>query len=151
MQAVEVRVEAHDPNWGGALDCQASNALGSWLFVAPGTIDVAVSTSPLEIVCTLSADAVGASGAMTIGASVAPQDWLGKGMGAGATVGAVAGVALAVGAVPLMGPTFAALLIERSTLSGAQIGGMLGGVSAGDLPAYPTPIVVRIKAPSLPD
>jgi Protein of unknown function (DUF2846) len=151
MQAVEVRVEADDPAWGGALDCRASNSFGTWPFAAPGTVDVAASTSPLQIMCKLPAGAVGASGATTGSDSVASQEGVRKGSGTGAKVGAGAGVALGVAAAPVMGPAFAALLAVGVALKGAEIGGIVGAVTAGDLVAYPSPIVVRIKRPSSPD
>lgn len=49
MQSVDVRVEADDPAWRGPLECQASNSLGNWVFVAPGSVAVAASTSALQI------------------------------------------------------------------------------------------------------
>jgi hypothetical protein len=151
MQAVEVRVETDHPAWGAALDCRASNSFGSWPFAAPGTVHVAVSTSPLQIMCKLPAGAEGASGATAGSASVAPQDGVPKGAGTGAMAGAGAGVALGVAAAPVMGPAFAALLAVGSVLKGAEIGGILGTLSAGDLAAYPSPVVLRIKRPASPD
>jgi hypothetical protein len=50
-----------------------------------------------------------------------------------------------------MGPAFAALLALGSVLKGAEIGGIVGAVSAGDVVAYPSPIVVRIERAASPD
>ena len=51
MQAIDVHVEADNPAWRGPLACQASNSFGNWKFVAPGTVIVQTSASPLQITC----------------------------------------------------------------------------------------------------
>src|SRR5512139_917538 len=48
-QAIEVRVEADDPPWTGPLQCTAANGFGRWSFVAPGSVTVASSVTPLQI------------------------------------------------------------------------------------------------------
>jgi len=151
MQAVEVQVEADDPAWSGPLDCHASNSFGSWPFAAPGTVSVAASTSPLRITCKLPAGAASESGATAGSAVTASLDAARSGTRTGATVGAIAGVALGAAAAPVMGPAFAALLALGSVLKGAEIGGIVGAVSAGDVVAYPSPIVVRIERAASPD
>jgi hypothetical protein len=148
-QAIDVRVEADDPAWGGPLDCQASNSFGSWPFVAPGTVTVAASTSPLQLTCKLPAGAAAGSGVTVPGASVASRDGARQGASTGAKVGAGAGVALGIAAAPVMGPAFAALLAVGAALRGAEIGGIVGAVTAGDMAGYPSPIVARIpRVPS---
>jgi hypothetical protein len=151
MQAVEVRVEADDPAWSGPLDCRVSNSFGSWPFAAPGTVSVAASTSPLRITCRLPAGAASESGATVESAVTASQGAARSGTRTGATVGAIAGVALGAAAAPVMGPAFAALLALGSVLKGAEIGGIVGAVSAGDVVAYPSPIVVRFERAASPD
>ena len=154
MQTVEVRVEADDPAWSGPLDCQASNSFGSWPFAAPGTVAVAASNSPLQVLCKLPAGAASESGAAAGRAVTAPQDAVRQGTRTGATVGAIAGVAVGAAAAPIMGPAFAAVLAVGTVLKGAQIGGMVSAVTAGDtlaVAAYPSPIVVRIRRAPSPD
>ena len=151
MQAVEVQVEADDPAWSGPLDCKATNSFGSWPFAAPGTVSVAASTSPLRIVCNLPAGAASESAPTAGRAVTAPQDAVRQGTRMGATAGAIAGVALGAAAAPVMGPAFAAVLAVGTVLKGAQIGGIVGAVGAGDVVAYPSPIVVRIEHAAAPD
>jgi len=69
----------------------------------------------------------------------------------GATAGAIAGVALGAQRHRSWGPAFAAVLAVGTVLKGAQIGGIVGAVGAGDVVAYPSPIVVRIEHAAAPD
>lgn len=150
VQAIEVRVEADDPAWGGPLECQASNSFGSWQFAAPGIVTVQSSTSPLHITCKAPAGAAEPS-ATAPSAREASRESARKGATTGAKVGAGAGAALGVAAVPIMGPAFAVLLAMGSAFRGAEIGGMVGAVTAGDAVRYPSPIVVQIKRASSSD
>lgn len=151
MQSVDVRVEADDPAWRGLLECQASNSFGNWPFVAPGSVAVATSTSALQIMCKPAADAAHGPGATVRGTTVASQDPVRKGASTGAKVGAGAGAALGVAAAPVMGPTFAVLMVVGGALRGAEVGGIVGAVTADDIVEYPSPIVIRIKRASSPD
>ena len=151
VQAIEIRVEGDDPAWGGPLGCQASNSFGTWPFAAPGTVSVAALSSPLQITCKLPVGVTASSGATVPGTSVTPQDSARKGTSTGAKVGASAGVALGVAAAPVMGPAFAVLLAVGGALKGAEVGGIVGAVTAGDMVAYPSPIVVHFKRTSSQD
>lgn len=147
LQTIHVRVEADDPAWGGPLACQASNSFGSWQFMAPGNVTVEPSMSPLHISCKASADVAAASAT----ASSLPQasaDQAREGSTRGAQLGAGAGLALGVAAAPVMGPAFAVLLGLGSTLRGAELGGMVGAMRAGQGLVYPNPIAVHIQRQS---
>jgi hypothetical protein len=140
IQAIEVRVEADDPAWGGPLACQAANALGSWPFVAPGSVTVRLSTSPLQITCKAPA------GASADASTAAPIERSArKGAATGAKIGAGVGVALGVAAAPVMGPAFAVLLGVGSAWKGTELGGLVGAVTADGNLQYPSPIAVHIK------
>lgn len=144
-QAIEVRVDAADPAWAAPLQCTAANGFGSWAFVAPGTVTVASSVTPLQIACTLPGDGVAGPQATVPVAGKTAHDTVRQGTGTGAAVGAVAGVAMGIAAAPVMGPAFAALLAMGTTLSGAQVGALAGALTAdGGLAGYPSPIVLRI-------
>lgn len=150
-QAVEVRVAADDPAWAGPLDCQASNSFGNWPFAAPGTVTVAVSSSALQITCKLPIGAEAGSSITVPGAREAPGESARKGLSMGAAAGAGAGAALGAAAAPVMGPAFALLLTVGAALRGAEIGGIVGALTAGDSMGYPSPIVMRIRRASSPD
>jgi Protein of unknown function (DUF2846) len=150
LQTIQVRVEADDPAWGGPLACQASNSFGSWQFVAPGDVTVEPSMSPLHIRCQVAADAVAAS-ATAPSVPQAPAENARKGSTLGAQLGAGAGLALGVAAAPVMGPAFAVLLGLGSTLRGAELGGMVGAMTAGQGLVYPNPIAVHIQRQSSAD
>ena len=101
--------------------------------------------------CKPAADAAHGSGATVRGTTVASQDPVRKGASTGAKVGAGAGAALGVAAAPVMGPTFAVLMVVGGALRGAEVGGIVGAVTADDIVEYPSPIVIRIKRASSPD
>jgi hypothetical protein len=144
-QAIEVRVEAVDPAWDGSLECQASNSFGNWPFVAPGTVTVELSTSPLQIRCKAPVGATAEASATAPSAGETAREGARKGTTTGAKIGAGAGVALGVAAVPVMGPVFAVLLVVGGAMQGAEIGGVVGTVTAGDRMGYPSPIIVQFK------
>lgn len=150
-QAIEVRVEADDPAWGGPLQCQAANPAGRWQFAAPGTVTVQPSTSPLEITCKTPAGATADASTTAPDKSSGWRESARRGASAGAKVGAGAGVALGVAAAPVMGQAFAVVLAVGSVFKGAEIGGAVGAVTAGNTVAYPSPIVIRIKRASPDD
>lgn len=149
-QDLEVRVAADDPGWRGPLKCQASNSFGRWPFMAPGTVTVEPSASPLKITCLApEGAAVAAIDAVPV-LQPTPRDSARQGAAKGAKVGAGVGAALGMAAAPVMGPAFAVLLGLGGAFRGAEIGGVVGAVASGDRVAYPNPIEVHIQriAPS---
>ncbi len=150
MQSIEVRVAADDPAWGGPLPCQAANSLGRWPFIAPGTVTVEPSASPLQITCQAPIG-VEVETARAPGLLQPPRDSARQGAATGAKVGAGVGVALGVAAAPVMGPAFAVLLGLGSAFKGAEIGGFVSAVTVGDRMTYPNPMVVQIKRKPSPN
>lgn len=151
-QAIEVQVEADDPAWAGPLECRASNSFGIWRFFAPGSVTVQPAVSPLHITCNVPAgsEMETSATAPAPGAHEKRQEAAEKGAAAGAKVGAGAGVALGVAAAPVFGPVFAVMLAVGTTFRGAELGGVIGAVSTGDLTAddqllYPTPVAIHIR------
>jgi len=144
-QVLEVRVAANDPAWRGPMKCEAFNSFGSWPFLAPGTVTVEPTISPLQITC--QAPDGGSAQATATAPSVhqTARDSAGKGAATGAKVGAGAGVALGLAAAPVMGPVFAVLLAVGGAFRGAEIGGVVGTVASGDRLAYPNPIEVNFQ------
>lgn len=141
-QTVEVRVEADQADWRGPLDCQASNSLGSWPFIAPGTVVVETSTTELRITCQTPART------MAQGSNTAPD--VNKATTTGALIGggAMAAVGLGVAFVPLIGPPMA-LVFAAAMAPAAGFGAQIG--SASNKIEYPSPITVLIeRVPSLP-
>jgi hypothetical protein len=150
-QVIEVRVEADDQGWGGPLECQASNSFGIWQFFAPGTVTVQPGASPLQITCNVPAGSAMDASATGLRAYEKLKQSERKGAATGAKVGATAGAALGVAAAPVMGPAFAILLGVGSAFKGAELGGILGAVTAGDKMVYPSPITIHIKRISTTD
>lgn len=151
-QVIEVRVEADDPAWAGPLECQASNSFGIWQFSAPGTVSVQPAVAPLHLTCNVppGSEMETSATATAPGAHERLQEAGRKGAATGAAVGAGAGVALGVAAAPVMGPLFAIVLGVGSAFRGAEIGGVMGVMSSGDLTAddellYPSPIAIHIR------
>ncbi|MBX3717971.1 MAG: DUF2846 domain-containing protein [Burkholderiales bacterium] len=145
-QAVEVSVEAADGRRAGPLDCVAANAFGPRAFRAPGTVTVFASVTDLRITCRLpgGGEATAVSGA--VGAPVLASRAAAEGRGAGAKLGAVAGIAAGAASVPVMGPALAIFIAAGSVARGAEIGGIAGALAAGGQVSYPSPIVLRIVA-----
>ena len=150
-QVIEVRVEADDPAWSGPLQCQASNSFGTWQFFAPGTVTVQPAASPLRITCTVPPGSAMNASATAPSVHKRLENSERKGATTGAKVGAGAGVALGVAAAPVMGPAFAVMLGVGSAFKGAELGGVLGAVTAGDEIVYPSPIAIHIRRMPSPD
>ena len=74
-----------------------------------------------------------------------------KGATVGAGAGAVAGAALGAAAVPVMGPAVGIFLAVGSTFQGAELGGLVGAVTAGEWIVYPGPITLYIRNQSPPE
>lgn len=151
-QDIEVQVQADDPAWGGPLECRASNSFGVWHFFAPGTVNVQPAVSPLQITCGVPAGSEMKSSvtAPVPGVREKLQEGAREGAATGAKIGAGAGVALGLTAAPIMGPVFAVVLAVGSTFQGAELGGVIGALKAGDPAAddqllYPTPIAIHIR------
>jgi hypothetical protein len=147
-QTLEVRIEAEDPAWGGPLACVASNAAGSWPFAAPGPVTVLPSDSPLRIVCQAPQGAVADVATQRSAPSARSRADAQDAMAAGAKVGAGAGVAVGMAAVPVLGPGVAVQLLVGSALRGAEIGGLVHAIRAGAGLEYPATIVVRVHRPA---
>lgn len=155
-QDIEVHVEADDPAWAGPLECQASNTFGIRPFSAPGTVSVQSAFSPLHITCNVPPGSEMETSATSPGRNEKLEEGVRKGAGAGATVGAGAGVAMGLAAAPVMGPLFAIVLAVGSTFQGAEIGGVIGALTTGELKAdeklrYPSPIAIHIRRMSEAD
>jgi hypothetical protein len=140
MQAIEVRGVAEDPARGGPLECQASNSCETWQSLAPGTVTVQPSTSPLQITCTAPVGAAADAGATVPSGYGASRERPREGATANAVVGAGAGVAMGVAAAPVMGPAFAVLFGVGRALEGADLGAVVGALSAGGRKTYPSPL-----------
>ena len=149
-QAIEVRLVAEDPAWSGPLECQASNPLGSWQFIAPGTVTVQYSDSPLQITCKAQSGTAAEASPAAPKARSTMQESAKKGYGTGAKVGAGVGVGLGVAAAPVLGP-MAIMFVPFSAARGGEIGGLVGAVTSGGRMEYPSPIEVYIRRVSPPD
>lgn len=146
-QEIEVRVEADDPAWGGPLDCEASNTFGTWPFLAPGTVTVLPAATPLRITCKIPANVVAMEPSITDpSAQESLPEKHRKGAATGAGAGAVAGAVLGAAATPVMGPAVGIFLAVGSTFQGAELGGLVGAVTAGEWIVYPGPITLHIRS-----
>jgi len=155
-QDIEVHVEADDPAWAGPLECLASNTFGIWQFSAPGTVTVQSAYSPLHITCNVPAGSEMETSATPQGRNEKLEASVRKGAGEGAIVGAGAGAAIGLTAVPVMGPLFAVVLVVGSAFQGAELGGVIGALTTGELTAddklrYPSPIAIHIRRMSEPN
>ena len=146
MQTIQVLVEADDPAWSGALECEASNSAGRWAFSAPGAVAVRSSASELQISCTTPAGTRAEPSATAARFSDALREGARGGASTGGKVGAGAGLALGVAAVPVMGPAFAVVLAVGSAFTGSQLGGVVGALASGERLQYPSPVVLHITA-----
>lgn len=150
-QTIEVRVETADVALDGTLKCEASNQAGKWEFIAPGSVTVRKSASPLQISCkTLEGITVEAL-------STAPGNWTLSGSGAqkGAKIGTIAGggagLALGVAALPFSA-TLGLGIAAGSTFYGNLIGSMVGfAADRGIEQCYPSPLVIRVRKAARPD
>jgi len=149
-QDIEVLVAADNPVWQGPLECQAANSFGIWQFVAPGNVKVQTAITPLRITCTSPAGDVEDVNATVESPHKTPGESMHKGAAAGAGVGAATGAVLGAAATPVMGPAFAVGLVVGGALQGAELGGIVGAVSADDKIRYPSPITLHIKFTSTP-
>jgi hypothetical protein len=141
-QTVELRVEADDTDWRDPLDCEASNSLGSWPFVAPGTVVVETSTTPLQVVCKAPAGTVAraSNSAPNVDRAAATGAWIGGGTTA----------ALALASAPLLGPALAVAFAVAYGYQSAVAGAAIGSAIAGDKIEYPSPITIQIKRAPMP-
>ena len=144
-QEIEVRVVADDPAWSGPLECEASNTFGTWPFLAPGTVTVVPAATPLRITCKIPASAAMEPSITTPSEQESLPVKQRKGATVGAGAGAVAGAALGAAAVPVMGPAVGIFLAVGSTFQGAELGGLVGAVTAGEWIVYPGPITLHIR------
>ena len=149
-QDIDVHVEADDPAWAGPLECLASNTFGTQSFFAPGTLTVQSAYSPLHITCNVPPGSEMETSATSPGHNEKLEEGVRKGIGTGATVGAGAGVAAGLAAAPVMGPVFAIVLAVGTTFRGAELGGVIGALTTGELTAnrelrYPSPIAIHIR------
>ena len=155
-QDIEVHVAADDPAWAGPLECQASNTFGTRPFSAPGTVTVQSAYSPLQITCKVPPGTKMETSNTSPGRNEKLEEGVRKGAGAGATLGAGAGVAMGLAAAPVMGPVFAIVLAVGSAFQGAEVGGVIGALTTGELKAdeklrYPSPIAIHIRRMSEAD
>ena len=150
VQRIDVLVERDEPDRGGRLDCVASNAAGAWRFVAPGPVEVVVSSSPLRIACEASGDAAPEPSLVASKAAAAAGAGARQGGALGAAIGVGAAVAVAVAAAPVAGPALALLLAVGGAMKGFELGELVGAVSAQGPAGYPSPIVLRIGAQAAP-
>jgi hypothetical protein len=143
VQTIEVRLEADAPATQAPMECVAANDVGHWTFVAPGTVQVRVSDLALEVICKPS------DGRHADSLVVVPRSRSAEGAKSdattGALVGGVIGVGLGVAAAPVMGPAIGAAIAAGSAWRGAEIGTIVGWVTAGDY-SYPAVLSVKVKA-----
>jgi len=149
-QDIEVHVEADDPAWAGPLECQASNTFGIRPFSAPGTVTVQSAYSPLQINCKVPPGTQMETSATSPGRNAKLEAGVRRGAAAGATLGAGAGAAMGLAGAPVMGPVFAVVLAVGSAFQGAELGGVIGALTTGELKAdeklrYPSPIAIHIR------
>lgn len=144
-QEIEVRVVADDPAWSGPLECEASNTFGIWPFLAPGSVTVLPAAAPLRITCKIPASAAMEPSITAPSAQESLPEKERKGATAGAGAGAVAGAVLGAAAAPVMGPAVGIFLAVGSTFQGAELGGLVGAVTAGEWIVYPGPITLHIS------
>jgi len=151
QQAIEVRVVADDPAWSGPLECQASNTFGTWPFLAPGTVTVLPAANPLLITCRIPASSAMDPSTTAPSTQESLLEKQRKGAATGAGAGAVAGAVLGAAAAPVMGPAVGIFLAVGSTFQGAELGGLVGAVTAGEWIVYPGPITLHIRNLSPPE
>ena len=123
----------------------AANSFGIWQFIAPGTVKVQTAISPLRITCKSPAGDVEGASATVESPHKTPGESERKGAAAGAGVGAATGAALGLAAAPIIGPASVVLLGVGGAFKGAELGGIVGAVSADDRIRYPSPITLNIK------
>ncbi len=150
VQRIDVLVERDEPDRGARLDCEASNAAGAWRFVAPGPVEVAVSSSPLRISCEAIGGAAPEPSLTASKGAVAAEAGARKGGGVGAAIGVGAAVAVGVAAAPVAGPALALLLAVGGAVKGFELGQLVGAVPAQGPSGYPSPIVLRIGSQAAP-
>lgn len=149
-QRIDVLVERDGPERGARLDCKASNAASAWRFVAPGPVEVAVSSSPLRIACEATEGAAPEPSLTASESAAAAEAGARRGGGIGAAIGVGAAVAVGVAAAPVAGPALALLLAAGGAVKGFELGQLAGAVSAQGPSGYPTPIVLRIGSQPAP-
>ena len=145
-QTVEVRIASEVREWRGLLECRASNALGSWTFIAPGEVTVLKSTTALRIECRAPPGAIGETSAPV--SYLTRQQQGAKDAKTGAWVGAGAGTALAVASAPFLGAG-GVLFIVGGAEKGYEYGGYISVLQPDQLDGYPSPITVHL-IPSTP-
>lgn len=146
-QTVEVRIATEVREWRGLLECRASNALGSWTFIAPGDVTVLKSTTALRIVCRAPLGAIGET-SVPVGYLTRQQKGE-KDAKTGAWVGAGAGAALAVASAPFLGAG-GLLFIAGGAGKGYEYGNYIGFLQPDQLDGYPSPITVHLISSTPP-
>jgi len=151
LQTIDVELVTDDPAWAGPLECQASNPFGAWEFIAPGKVTLHPSVVPLKITCNVPQGAGMDESATSANVPKSQAEIRRKastqGAKAGSAVGAGIGVGAGIASVPVMGTGLAAVLVLGVALQGAEIGGLIGALTANESGAltYPSPITIHIK------
>ncbi len=142
-QVIEVRVQAENQSSTGPFECEASNAVGRWQFVAPGSVSVDTSSSRLRINCKAPEGAVFEENAT----ESEKHSATGKGAWEGAKTGAMfgAGFGFLWGAANTEKP-FVALAPLAGLIYGVLIGGVAGAATSQGETHYPSPLVIRLRA-----
>lgn len=143
VQKIDVRLNADEPALRAPMECEASNDLGRWTFVAPGSVEVQVSDLALEVSCR--AHDARLAEPLVVKSRSRSAEAAKSGASSGALVGGAIGVGVAVAAAPVVGPALGAALAAGGALRGAEIGGIAGWVTYGDY-SYPAVVTVRVTA-----
>lgn len=137
-QSIEVGLDPAFGLAGARLECQASNALGSWAFQAPGRVRVPTSGSPLQIRCLVPPGAAAVKA--ELGSQPSPE--AARAASTGGKVGGALGLAAATATAPVAGPALGAVLVVGAVLRGRDIGAMVHFLATGGGTAYPARVVL---------
>jgi hypothetical protein len=143
-QTIDVRFDPPLPHGVAPLSCKASNQLGSWPFLAPGSVTVTPTLGPLKIECQVP-DGVPLKAVVRGRPAGSSKEAENVGTAAGAAVGAGAAAA----AAPVMSGALGAAVVIGAAVRGREIAGLISFIASGGAVEYPKSVVLQLpQAPA---